>query len=134
MSFAVVRQNGLLIISGPAHDPNRKHLFVIMTNPKNDPSTHILSTLIVPVSSVVEGIYHDPACLLGVGDHPFLKHDSYANYRRAIIEPIDSIVNGIGSGTVIAKPAVSNLAFGYLCQGLLNSKHISPKNLRFFNL
>lgn len=133
MTFIVVRQNGLLLISGPAHDPERKHLFVILTKPKNDPATHILSTLIVPICSIVDGQWHDPACPLKKGDHPFLKHDSYANYARALIEPVDKIVHGVDIGKIIPKDAVTNEAFAYLCKGLLDSKRTAPKNLRFFN-
>jgi hypothetical protein len=133
VTFVVVRQNGLLVVSGPAHDADRKHLFVILTKPKNDPSTHILSTLIVPICSVVAGQWHDPACILGKGDHLFLKHDSYANYHRALIEPVDKITHGVAIGKIIPRDAVTNEAFVYLCKGLLESKRTSPKNLQFFN-
>jgi hypothetical protein len=104
-----------------------------MTHAKNDPSTNILSTLIVPICSIVNGQYHDPSCLLGLNDHPFLRHNSYADYYRASIQPVDAIVHGVGTGEIIPKPAVSDLAFGYLGRGLSESKRTSTKNLHFFN-
>ena len=133
MTFLIERKNSLLIVSGPPHDPDRKHLYVILTNPKNDPATRLLSTLIVPICSIVDGKRHDPACLLGKGDHPFLRHDSYADYYRALIESIDTLTRGIADGKIIAKVAITDDSFAYLCKGLIDSKRTSPKNLLFFH-
>jgi len=41
MTFQVVRQHGLLIVSGPAHDPQRKHLYVILTDSKRAAPKHL---------------------------------------------------------------------------------------------
>jgi hypothetical protein len=81
---------------------------------------------------VVPDQWHDPACLLGEGDHPFLRHDSYVDYYRAVIEPVDKITNGVSLGKIIPKPAFDNTAFAYICKGLLESKRTSAKNLKFF--
>jgi len=132
MTFQVVRQHGLLIVSGPAHDPQRKHLYVILTDSKNDPATNLLSVLMVPICSVVAGMYHDPACILQIGDHAFIKHDSYANYYRAIIEPVDKLRKGVTSGHIVPKGAVSDAAFRNLCKGLFDSKRAAPKHLQFY--
>ena len=102
MTFQVVRQHGLLIVSGPAHDPQRKHLYVILTDSKNDPA------------------------------HAFIKHDSYANYYRAIIEPVDKLRKGVTSGHIVPKGAVSDAAFRNLCKGLFDSKRAAPKHLQFY--
>lgn len=133
MTFQIVRQNGLLIVSGPPHDPDRKHLYVILTSPKNDPATNLLSTLIVPICSIVDGQAYDATCTLGVGDHPFLKHASYAHYYRAVIESVDQLRRGVDSGKIIAKDQVNDTAFAYLSRGLVESNRTSPKNVHFYN-
>ena len=36
----------------------------------------------VTVMRIKPRLEHDPACLLNVGDHPFLRQRSYASYSR----------------------------------------------------
>ena len=80
--FFVIRRATVLIPSGPVHDPDRMHLFVCMTNPIGFEQ----STLWVPVNSVRAGAFVDPACLIDVGDHPFIRAESFIHYQFARIE------------------------------------------------
>ena len=80
--FFVARRATLLIPSGPADDVDRKHLFVAMTDPSGErarfcwPQCPLLS----------QGGTWRCACLLVPGDHPFIQHDSFINYRFLRIE------------------------------------------------
>lgn len=38
--------------------------------------------VMVTVMRIKPRLEHDPACLLNVGDHPFLRQRSYASYSR----------------------------------------------------
>ncbi len=54
------------------------HLFAVM----NDPCAQH-QCLIINVTSIKPNRYYDPACVLEVGDHPFIQHPSYVLYRMA---------------------------------------------------
>ena len=74
------RRGTILVPSGPVHDPDKKHLFVVLT----DPCPTAGDVLMVNVSTIRHG--HDPACKLFAGDHPFIRRDSFVEYVRARIE------------------------------------------------
>ena len=66
----------LLIPSGPEHDPDRMHLFVVLTNPFDDRGDGVQRVLLVSLSTVHDHKNHDPACVLEAGEHRFVKHES----------------------------------------------------------
>lgn len=92
--FFVVRRAVLLIPSGPAGDLQRKHLFVCVTDPVGVGK----DVLLVSVSSLIPRQPYDSTCRLYVGDHPFIRHDSYVAYARARIECADKLVEGVSHG------------------------------------
>lgn len=85
MLFIPVERATLLICSGPPNDPNRKHLFIILTNPICINGCTEKSVLLVSICSVSNDRYYDKTCLLSIGDHEFIKHESYINYGMAIV-------------------------------------------------
>lgn len=78
MPYAAERGHCLLIPSGSLDDEDKKHLFVVLTKECKG-KQHLL----VPISSIKPKIFHDPACVLKVGEHPFIKVESFAMYRLA---------------------------------------------------
>ena len=68
--FLPLRRATLLIPSGPRTDPNRKHLFILLTDPTVDAAGRSF-VLMVSLSTVRAGVPHDPTCILYAGDHPF---------------------------------------------------------------
>ena len=60
----------ILIPSGPASDPERYHLFIVV----NDPVPHSREgeVLLVSVSTVKTQSYYDQTCLLSAGSHEFI--------------------------------------------------------------
>ena len=59
--------------SGPFSDPNRLHLWVVLTDPCVNEAN-----LIVSFSSVQPGRFHDPGCIVEAGEHRRIKVQSWA--------------------------------------------------------
>ncbi|HAT50383.1 MAG TPA: hypothetical protein DCS88_08615 [Alphaproteobacteria bacterium] len=118
--FIPCKKATVLIPSGPQRDPNRKHLFVLLTDP--DPVRFgVESVLIVPISSVREGIPYDRTCVLESGDHPFIKHRSFVSYAWSRIEDVTKIMRGVQGGQLVAHKQVNEKIFGCICQGVDDS-------------
>jgi hypothetical protein len=126
--FFVTRRATLLIPSGPADDVDRKHLFVAMTNPVGESR----EVLLAPVSSVVEGRFVDPGCRLHLGDHPFIRHESFVNYRFLRIETEERLSRGVAGGVLVPKDPLATEVFSRLCHGMTISIHVAPRFLSFF--
>lgn len=53
--FLPLRRATLLVPSGPDNDPDRKHLFVLLTDPVDD-ATGVKSVLMVSLFSIKKGL------------------------------------------------------------------------------
>lgn len=126
--FFVVKRATLLIPSAAATDPNRKHLFVSLTDPQGIDK----EILLVSVSSYRVGVTTDTTCRLFAGDHSFIKHDSVVDYANARIERSDKLVKGVNLGLFVAKDAMDSAIFARICHGLAQSRFVAPKFLRFY--
>jgi hypothetical protein len=85
MAWQAVRRATLLIPSGPAHDPLRKHLHIVLNDPYPD-STLALKVLVVSVMSIPSSNIYDPSCTLFPGEHPFVVNHSYVAYQFAALQ------------------------------------------------
>ena len=70
MLFVPYRRATLLVLSGPAHDPDQKHLFILLNDPAQVLGYEDKHSLFVGVITIHPAIPHDPACELHPGDHP----------------------------------------------------------------
>ena len=133
--FQLVRRATLLIPSGPAHDIERKHLFIILTDPLADPlNGNKDSVLLTSLSTLDTALPHDPTCILHPGDHPFIVRDSYVSYSSSRIQEAAKIINGVETGVFVAKSLMDISIVDRICDGLNVSKHTTPKVLRFFRI
>ncbi|MDR2154514.1 MAG: hypothetical protein LBE78_05745 [Burkholderiaceae bacterium] len=86
----------VLVPSGP---DQKKHLFTIMLDPVPwggyGPNPMVLMAC---ASSVKAGIDHDQACQIKAGEHPFIEHDSFIDYRFTRIEPVAVVEAHVKSG------------------------------------
>lgn len=114
-----------ILNTGPAHAPERGHLHVILTNPC--PAQKLL---LVPISSRHPKC--DTSCLLGKGDHPFLKHDSFVFYARAGIYSATDIHQRILSSDITYRGLIEERVFGFICKGVLESPHLPPKFKKYY--
>lgn len=112
----------LLIPSGPEH---KKHLFALMLDPVLvDGYGSKLRVLLACVTSVKDGVPGDDSCLLGPGDHPFIDHDSYVDYRFTRLEPVDHLQGLVLEGIFIVKEPCSPELIKRIIQGALKSRRI----------
>lgn len=129
--FLPLRRATLLVPSGPENDPDRKHLFILLTDPADDESG-VKVVLMVSLSSIKPGVPHDPACLLYPGDHPFVKRDSFVVYQKARIEEADKVLRGVKDGKLVPQDPMDSAVFARICKGLEDSRLTPPKLLRFY--
>jgi hypothetical protein len=131
MSLFLPVQRATLLI--PTAD-DKKHLFILLTNPADYPPTNTQHTLIVGISSIRQGRPHDSTCCLYVGDHPFIKHESYVNYYYANILETRKLIDGYKNGVFEQRDALSTEVFARVCKGLMESRHTPLKLQQFYQL
>lgn len=113
---AIERRATVLIRSGPVSDPDRRHLFVVMNDPGGPPR----QVVIIGICSIGRG-FHDATCELRQGDHPFIRHASYVDYRNARVEFADRLERGIALGEFVVRPPVSEEVFARIQAGVATS-------------
>lgn len=126
--FFPVRRATLTIPSGPAEDPDRDHLHILLTDPVGEDRL----VLLVSVSSVKAGLYHDPTCYLYPGDHEYVIRQSWVVYSRAQTQPANKLERGAREGVFRGKEAMSDPIMARICQGLLDSRHSKPSIQSFY--
>lgn len=82
----------LLIPSGTYDDPNKRHLFVILT----DACVHG-QHLLVSLSRIKDGVHFDEACVFEPGEHRFVRERSFAAYRLARIETAEKLIRHVAA-------------------------------------
>ena len=130
--FVPFRRATLLVPSGPTHDPDQKHLFILLTDPAQVLDYEGKHSLLVGVTTIHAGIPHDPACELHTGDHPFIKHKSFVFYAEARIEASQKLVDGVKRGVFSHQGMLVEDIFARVCHGLTVSRSTTPKVLAFY--
>jgi hypothetical protein len=118
----------LLVPSGTKVDPDRKHLFITLTNacPRG---FHLL----VSLCSIKAGIFHDPTCELSPGMHPFITADSYILYSRPEQLAGARIVKCVEGWTYRPYGDMEAEALQTICNGLMASS-FTPRWAKKFYL
>ena len=113
----------LLIPSGPDH---KKHLFALLLDPVqiNEYGPRP-SVLLACITSVKDGIAFEDCCLLDVGDHPFIEHASYVDYRFSRLETEDHLRSRVQEGIFTTKEPCSPELIKKIIQGALKSRKIN---------
>lgn len=105
------------------------HLHFIITNPLRRGKSE--EVLVVGITSSVV----DPDFTLDRGDHEFITHKSYINYRDAQIlsvEKIDSSLNVMErEKKFVLKSTASAEVVKYICNGLRESRLSRPQHREF---
>jgi hypothetical protein len=82
--------------------------------------------LLACVTSIKEGSEPlEDCCLLNPGDHPFVQHPSYVDYRFTRLERLDHVQKCVDQGTFIAKEPCSPELIRRIVAGALRSRRIS---------
>lgn len=119
----VARGDTFLVPSGPGE---YLHLHVICTGPRLIPDMRLL----VPVSSIKEGAFHDPACVIEAGEHEFITKRSFVAYRHAQERSASKIDACLASGVFVAKPPMTADLLARILAGFAQSDFAAPWALR----
>ena len=116
MPVNLFKRGTLLIPSGPAHDPERMHLFVICSDPDDDGRQ-----LVVPCCSIKNDL-HDRTCVLGIHDHRWIIKPSFVNYRHAEIIAQDQLATGVAQEKFCPKNDMNLQTFLRVTNGIPRSR------------
>lgn len=91
------------------------------------------AVLTVNVTSWNEGKINDSACIINIGDHPFIVHKSYIFYQKAKAVSSFSLKKGVEDGYYKPQALLSDEVMGRIIQGFEVSAFLSDEGERFFN-
>ena len=120
MPYAAPKKGTILIPSGPTHDPGRKHLFVICTDPCAEGRQAIISI------STMTNLLCDQTCILQAHEHAFLTTASFVFYRKARVELQRSLVLGVERGLFAPQEPMNGQSFLRVVRGLCQSPQTPP--------
>lgn len=121
--------NTLLVPSGP--QDGYKHLFALLLDPiVLDGYGQKPYVLLACVTSVKDGLPGEDACLLSPGDHPFIDHESYVDYRFTRLEQAEHVQMRLQEGVFTEKDPCSPELIKRIIKGALISRRISREHKR----
>ena len=127
MSAWVPQRGGtLLITSGTNQDPDKKHLFIICTNPDKNGQV-----LLVSISSRRDK-YDDTTCTLRSNVHAFLNRASYVSYSYALIESASDLQKRVANGTIEQREDLKLSILEEICAGFAKSAETPPECQIFY--
>ena len=86
----------------------------------------------VTVMRIKPRLEHDPACLLNVGDHPFLRQRSYASYRHMRDFDQVRLEEELEWRRIEQSVSLTANVFGRVCDGVSATRFASSKMKRVF--
>ena len=128
MTFRPQKKATLLMPSGPPDDPERRHLWIILTDPCQDEAN-----LIVNVTTFRDGRFHDPTCVMEVGEHKRVTVRSWIEYRRARAIHSAALVKGEAAWLYHPAEPATDALFERICKGLLDSDFTPIRIKHYFN-
>jgi hypothetical protein len=108
-----------LVPSGPAE---HLHLHVVASAPRPSPDFRLL----IPISSKKHGRFHDPACEIAAGEHPFIVKDSFVLYKEIQKRSASKILLCIQNGEFVLKDPIGDALLSRILAGLHLSDFTSP--------
>jgi len=109
-------------------DASRKmHLKIVITDP--DPDNMVL---VVSVSTIYQGAFHDNSCEIFPGDHSFIKNPSYVSYQYAMELDAVKILDEKFKGYIIQKEDVSLELLERMQRGARLSKFLPVYLKKYF--
>jgi hypothetical protein len=122
MAFQPKRGATLLIPSGPSGN----HLFVVVTDELDG------EFLLVSVSTIREGRFHDSTCEIDAGVHEFIRDRSYAYYRDARVVHGHHLIAMEQGGVFFAKDDMSLGIVDAIASGVELSDHTPNYAIKFY--
>lgn len=105
-----------------------RHLRIIISNPNEDNEF-----LTVPVDTF-KSDFQDKSCIIEQGEHQFITHKSFVNYKYAKVISFAKIFNGLQQGIFIKKEDVSAELLLKIQNGAKKSRNLSNEFKIWFDL
>lgn len=125
----IFQRGTLFILTGPV-----EHLHVVMNDPVHCGEINAMSVLVVNFSSVQQGAFHDSACVLQPGCHPFITRESWVVYKGATVLKVPRLEAQIIAGDVRPDNPVSQLVYDKVRAGFDVSDLVTPKISRYLRI
>lgn len=122
----LLRKATLFIPTGPFD-----HLHVVMNDALFWAEVGYESVLAVNFCSIKAGVPHDATCELDKGDHRFITHPTFVDYRHAGVLNATKLLTGIANGELRASDPIGDALYERILQGFGNSPAVTPKLKRF---
>lgn len=125
-AFVAVRRATLTIPgTGPPHDRDRSHLFVILTDPCSKGFC-----LLVPICSAREK--YDATCLLKKGDHSFVADKSFVDYSLMNTFVAKVLEDQVAKAILRPYEMLDEKIFARVCDGIGKSRRSAPIYKNYF--
>jgi hypothetical protein len=112
--------------TGPAHDRERGHYFVVLTTAKDNDAC-----LLVPVCTAHDRC--DRTCVLQPGDHDCVTRESFIMYSNMRLFSAAHIASQIEKNAIELHAAtVTQALFSLICAGVEASKFAAPVYKKFY--
>ena len=107
---------------------NKRHLNIVITEANSENEY-----LVVPVDTL-RFDFQDRSCILHAGDHSFIKHDSFVNYKYARVISYVQLFNGLNKGLFIRKEDISEEVLIRIQNGARKTKNLKTELKVWFDL
>lgn len=127
-TFIPLAKGSILVPSG-----RDKHLHIICNDPVPYPKyANAESVLLVNITTLYPDLPYDASCILDIGDHPFIKHQSFVYYGKADIFAATSLMAGVQSGELKIRQACPDPTFTRILSGFEISKRVPGKVKNYY--
>ena len=121
----IKRGSTLHIRSGPRHDPERRHLHVVVID-----ADEAGNVVVVPVCSFDPDCdHHDATCVLEAHEHNYLTRPSFLLYQKARVSTVESIEAQIAQGNIARDADMNGQALLKVRNGVKNSPN-TPRKIK----
>ncbi len=125
----VFQKGTLLIHTGP-----HAHLHIVMNDPVHCTEMNDSSVLVVNISSVKQGEFYDPSCVLMPGCHPFVRLNSWVMYSHAAVLRVPRIDQKLADGEFQTHHPMNQASFDSVRAGFDVSEHVKFKISRYIRV
>src|SRR3990172_4261020 len=113
MAFKPVTKAAFLVPSGTSLKPDAFHLHVILTEACKD-GQHLIGS----IGSIYPDKFNDPTCEFKGGEHSFIKHPSFFEYRRLRTVPGTHLTKCVDGWEYKTKTAITEAIYQKICAGI----------------
>lgn len=84
------------------------------------------------MSSIKRNVFHDPACLVAPGEHPFITVNSFVEYRLARTIDAAHIAKCVDGWVYTAREPVSPALLQRICDGVEVTRFVSKRIYAYY--